>query len=272
MSALSDRGALLATLRDVAEAAGRVILEVYATDFAVRDKGVNDPVTIADERANALIVDALSRAYPGVAIVAEESDRARYAGFEREAAVFFVDPLDGTREFVAKNGEFVVMIGLAEGGRAIAGVIHAPARGGTWSGVVGEGATVSNAAGERRPVFASRVDAKDARAVVSRSRRGARLDAALARVGVSAVTQLGSAGLKATAAATGEADLYAQLGNAGSLWDACAPEAIVRAAGGAFTDQHGEAIDYRGDLTLTRGIVAGSPLACAAFVKAAAEP
>ena len=261
MNALADRGALLALMTDIAERAGRSILEVYATDFAVRDKGVNDPVTIADERANALIVDALSAAYPGVVIVAEESDKGRYAGFEGQGAAFFVDPLDGTREFVAKNGEFVVMIGLAENGRSVAGVVHAPARGATWAGAVGHGATVRDAKGTRA-IAATHTLVHDARAVVSRSRRGPALDAVLSRAGVREVVQLGSAGLKGAAVATGDADLYVQLGNAGSLWDSCAPEAIVRAAGGAYTDQHGEAVDYRGDLLLTKGLVAGSPEAC----------
>ena len=267
MSALADRGRLLALLRDVAEAAGKVILEIYATDFAVRDKGVGDPVTLADERANALIVDALLAAYPGIPIVAEESDHARYAGFEGADAVFFVDPLDGTREFVAKNGEFVVMIGLAERGRAVAGAIHAPATGVTLCGALGHGATRTDARGTT-PIRASNAPPASARAVVSRSRRGAILDATLARAGIGDVVQLGSAGLKAAAVATGERDLYAQLGRAGSLWDACAPEAIVRAAGGAFTDQRGAAIDYRGPLVLASGLVAGSPLACAAFLGA----
>lgn len=271
MSALADRSALLALLVEIAERAGRGILEVYATDFAVRDKGVNDPVTIADERANALIVEALSIAYPGVVIVAEESDKGRYAGFEGEGAAFFVDPLDGTREFVAKNGEFVVMIGLAEQGRSVAGVVHAPARGTTWAGAIGLGATVRDANGTRS-IAASHREVAEARAVVSRSRRGAALDAALAKAGVRDIVQLGSAGLKGAAVATGEADLYVQLGNAGSLWDSCGPEAIVRAAGGAYTDQHGQAIDYRGELLLTKGIVAGSPEACREVLRAVGAP
>jgi 3'(2'), 5'-bisphosphate nucleotidase len=113
---------------------------VYAAPFDVEYKAKDDPVTRADKEANALLVDRLSRAFPGMPIVAEESDPASYAGFGAAAAAWFVDPLDGTREFVARNGEFAVMLGLAERGRATVGVIVAPAWNRAFVGVVGEGA------------------------------------------------------------------------------------------------------------------------------------
>src|SRR5580693_2902193 len=100
---------------------------VYAAEFDVEFKSKNDPVTRADREANALLCDRLGRAFPGVPVVAEESDPSAYANFEKSEEVWFVDPLDGTREFVAHNGEFAVMIGLAEHGRATVGVIVAPA-------------------------------------------------------------------------------------------------------------------------------------------------
>jgi 3'(2'), 5'-bisphosphate nucleotidase len=107
-------------------AAGRIVLEVYARDFSVDYKASGDPVTAADRRANALLIDRLGDAFPGVPIVAEESARAAYEGFREAERILFVDPLDGTREFVDRNGEFAVMVGLVEGSRAVAGVVHAP--------------------------------------------------------------------------------------------------------------------------------------------------
>ena len=263
--ALADRRAVLRELCAIAERAGAVIREVYATDFAVESKGPNDPVTIADKRANALVCEALARAYPGVPVVAEESAAGDYAGFERADAAFFVDPLDGTREFVAKNGEFVVMIGLAEAGRSVLGVVHAPASGVTWSGAVGVGAF----RGETPITVVDPGSLAASRVVVSRSRVGARLTALLDRTPPREVRPLGSAGLKGIAVASGEADVYVQLGSAGSLWDACAPEAIVLAAGGRFSDESGAPIDYRAsDVKLTRGVVAAGPTTHAATLAA----
>jgi 3'(2'), 5'-bisphosphate nucleotidase len=107
-------------------AAGRIVLEVHARDFSVDYKAAGDPVTAADRRANALLIERLGDTFPGVPIVAEESEGAAYEGFREAERILFVDPLDGTREFVDRNGEFAVMVGLVEGSRAVAGVVHAP--------------------------------------------------------------------------------------------------------------------------------------------------
>jgi 3'(2'), 5'-bisphosphate nucleotidase len=120
--------------------ASELVMSVYAAPFDVHFKAKDDPVTRADREANAHICERLERAFPGVPIVAEESDPSTYANFERADAAWFVDPLDGTREFVARNGEFAVMIGLAEGGRATVGVVVAPAWDRAFVGVVGVGA------------------------------------------------------------------------------------------------------------------------------------
>ena len=252
---------LVTELLDVAARAASAILRVYATDFGVDYKSANDPVTIADREANGIICDTLTRAFPGIPVVAEESDPTTYADFREAPAAFFVDPLDGTRDFVKRNGEFVVMIGLAEGGRATHGVIHAPATGRAFAGGGALGAFEAIGHGTlqavRRPLRVSDVRTmKEARLVVSRSRPSkALLDAARA-LGIAEVTELGSAGLKALRVASGESELYAHGGVAGSRWDACAPEAITRAAGGVTTDLDGAPIDYRGaSLENDRGIV-----------------
>ncbi|HMR10990.1 MAG TPA: inositol monophosphatase family protein, partial [Polyangiaceae bacterium] len=136
---MSD-AALLQNLRQIAAQAAEIILRVYESPFEVEYKKPRDPVTLADKLANAHICAQLAALYPGVPVVAEESDPESFAGYRASERVFFVDPLDGTREFVKRNGEFVVMIGLLVGERPHAGVLHAPVTGEIWAGVVGQGA------------------------------------------------------------------------------------------------------------------------------------
>ncbi|MFN7135615.1 MAG: 3'(2'),5'-bisphosphate nucleotidase CysQ, partial [Myxococcales bacterium] len=138
---------------EVAEAlareAGRILLEVYATPFAVEEKaGGGGPVTEADERANALVVAALQKEFPADGVVGEES--AAGAAPQKYARCWFVDPLDGTREFVNRNGEFAVHVGLAIGGEARLGVVYRPVGDRLYAGIVGEGAELE-VDGERRP-------------------------------------------------------------------------------------------------------------------------
>jgi 3'(2'), 5'-bisphosphate nucleotidase len=245
-----------------AREAGEIVMRVYATPFDVAYKGKNDPVTRADHESNALLVDRLSRAFPGLPVVAEESDPSTYAGFEKSGAVWFVDPLDGTREFCAKNGEFAVMIGLAEQGRATLGVITAPAWGRAFIGVVGDGAWEVSADGTRTPIHVSARDTLDgASMVVSRSRTAPQLAQLAGAMGGRSPVALGSSGLKASLVATGEHDIYLQPGRAGMRWDACSSEALVRAAGGQLTETGGAAIDYADpDLANTRGLLATNGL------------
>lgn len=252
-----DVDEVLAIARDAA----KIIMRVYATPFAVDYKGVNDPVTTADREANELICTRLAQAFPGVPIVAEESDPSTFGAAFGAAEAWFVDPLDGTREFVAKNGEFCVMIGLASAGRAAMGVVVCPALGRDFSGVVGRASYEIAADGSRRVLRVSDVASmKDARVVVSRSHRPASLDAALATLSPRVVTPTGSSGIKAALVAAGEADVYLQPGIAGKRWDACAPEAIVRAAGGVFTNIRGAFFDYaNGELENASGLLATTP-------------
>lgn len=251
---------VLAELERIARQAALVVLEVYDKPFAVDYKAPRDPVTEADRRANELICEALTRAFPGVPIVAEESAPDRFSGFVKSPEVFFVDPVDGTREFVSKNGEFVIMIGLVEGRRATTAVIHAPALGSAWAAHVGSGAFRVDASGERQRVSVSEIAELDAaRGVVSRSDGLRHLERVARALGTKELLPLGSMGLKAAQVAQGSADLYVAPGHAGKLWDACAPDALVTAAGGRFTDMTGQPIDYRlSSLTNPGGIVASN--------------
>lgn len=257
---MTDRRRALEEMTRVARAAARLVLERYAGELRVEYKGQDDPVTALDRAANALVCEELARAFPGVPVVAEESDPSSWAARAGPEA-FFVDPVDGTRELILRNGEFSVMIGLAEGGRATAGVVAWPTEARTFVGADGEGAHELATDGSRRAlrVVEPRSPA-EAIAVVSRSHPDPATAELLARSGFGRVVPLGSAGLKVVRVATGEAHAYVHLAGGGKLWDACGPEAILAAAGGALTDRHGRPLDYRGPLALD-GVIAATPRA-----------
>ncbi len=244
-----------------ARRASALILEIYATPFTVELKGPNDPVTRADREANTLICAALAEAFPGDAIVAEESAPEapeEIGALVRQERVWFVDPVDGTAEFAARNGEFAVMIGLAIKGRAALGVVLMPTLGEALVGVVGGGAFREDAAGVRRPLRASKKrDPRDATLVVSRSHRPRIVDPVIERLGITKIVPCGSVGVKVARIAMADADIYVHGGVGAKRWDSCAPEAVLIGAGGRFTDIEGEAIDYASsELRLDNGLVA----------------
>lgn len=237
---------LLSKLTDIARTAGDLVLRSYRTEIAVEYKGPNDPVTSADKAANTLICDALHSEFPNWPIVAEESDPACFGAYRSADCVFFVDPIDGTREFLDRTDEFVVMIGLVRGNRASAGVIHAPTSGLFWTGEVGELAAQFELGSELRALSASRTAAlPDSTLLVSRARRSLRLSRQLDAVKPKSIRSLGSAGLKGAMVAEGKADAYVALEKAGKRWDVCALDALVTSAGGRVTDFRGQSIDYR---------------------------
>ena len=257
-----DTGPALEKMLGAAWKATRIIQKIYReADFGVEMKGVNDPVTRAVKQANALLIRELSRAFPGVPIVAEESDPAAYEGYRDAEAAFFVDPLDGTREFVSRNGEFCVMLGLAVMGRARLGVIVVPTEERAYVGATdGYGSFRVGKSGRRtRLQVGKRRALKDAVCIVSRSHQSAETDAILQRMGARVYVPYGSAGRKALKVATSEVDLYCHPGPSGCRWDSCAPEAIVVGAGGVMTTAKGRPFDYRGrTLRNTSGVLAGN--------------
>jgi 3'(2'), 5'-bisphosphate nucleotidase len=235
----------------IARGAGEILMEVYATDFGVSYKAKSDPVTEADMRANAYIVSELRRAFPDDGIVAEESEDRTDA--LRDGRCWYVDPVDGTKEFVARNGEFAVMLGLAVDGVSTAGVVFQPVTDRLYSGVVGDGATLEQH-GARRALRVSEVsDPTALRLVVSRSHRNRAVAAVVDRLRIAQVRQTGSVGLKAGLIASSNADLYIHMSDKSSAWDACGPEAVLRAAGGRFTDLAGNPYRYGGKDMRNRG-------------------
>jgi 3'(2'), 5'-bisphosphate nucleotidase len=259
----------LERLARIARDAGQGILRIYESDFRVDYKGPGDPVTDADREANALICARLQAEFPDAAIVAEESASEQYARYREHARVFFVDPLDGTREYVAKNGQFVVMIGLLIDDLASLGVVYAPTTGTLWFGARGVGAFRVEADGSERPIgVGSVVEPAEAHIAVTRSRHSDRLRRMLARVAARRVVPMGSAGLKGALVAEGSADAYLAVGVAGKLWDACALDALISAAGGRVSDLRGKPLDYRsGELELSRGLLAANPALHAALLR-----
>ena len=224
---------LLESVTQIARQAGEVILQVYATDFLVRGKDDASPVTEADERAEAVILAALAALTPGTPVVAEESVAAgRVPDIGRRGGRFWlVDPLDGTKEFISRNGEFTVNIALIEGGEPVLGVVLAPALGRLFAGSRSTGAYVQDQSGCRK-IRCRPVPEAGLTVVASRSHGdAAALDALLAGHKVAHRVAAGSS-LKLCLVATGEADLYPRLGRT-MEWDIAAGHAALAAAGGS---------------------------------------
>jgi 3'(2'),5'-bisphosphate nucleotidase len=239
----ADDDVIVRALLDLSARAAELVLKARDRGFEVSYKAPLDPVTTADVAANELICSELAKQFPGVPLVAEESAPESYAAYTESATAFFIDPIDGTREFVGGSSEFVVMIGFATGGRADVGVVCAPLLGQTWFGKHGVGAW-SLTGGHAVRIETSRVtNLPEATLLVSPP--ASLTDPVAASLGPGKVQSVGSAGLKGARIAEGSADVYVSLGVAGKLWDACAIDALLRAAGGTLTDTKGRALDYR---------------------------
>ena len=244
---------------DLARAAGKAILEVYASRFTVRFKGPDDPVTDADLRAQEIIVEGLSCAFPQDGIVSEESpvsDEAR-----RRPRVWYVDPLDGTGEFVARTGEFSVIIGLLEEGLPKLGVIYRPIEDVLYAGVRDETAWITRGNDRRRTWVSAAAPPHQLRLAVSRSHRHPLIDTIKATLGEVKEISCGSVGAKIGLLISGEADAYVEPSRYTSKWDVCGAEAILRGAGGFISDMAGGPIRYDElEIKNTRGFVATNRL------------
>ncbi len=235
---------MLTPLAAIARSAGELIMAIYASDFAVEHKTDTSPVTQADQAAEALILECLAALWPDIPVVAEESVSS--SGAPELAALgqrfWLVDPLDGTREFLARNAEFTVNIGLIERGRPVLGVVLAPALGRLWAGQVGQGAWVEDQAG-RRPIQCRAVPPEGLTVVASRSHGDAQaLTAFLAGRQLAQTVKVGSS-LKLCLIAEGQADLYPRLGRT-MEWDIAAAHAVLAAAGGRVKTLNGSVLEY----------------------------
>lgn len=213
----------------LAQRAGQAILEVYESDFAVTHKEDETPLTQADLASHRLILDALDQLTPRLPCLSEEAADIPHATRRTWSQYWLIDPLDGTREFVKRNGEFTVNIALVEDHRPVLGVIHAPVLGLTYGAARGCGAFRLDAT-RRTPIRTRALPAMPA-FLVSRSHRDAALDGILARAPRHEAIGKGSS-LKFCLIADATADFYPRLGPT-SEWDTAAGQCIVEQAGGA---------------------------------------
>jgi len=224
----------------IVQAAGEVVMRHYEAGCDARLKSDRSPVTDADEEAEALILAQLAKAFPDVPVVAEEQAAAGRIS-QVGSRFFLVDPVDGTKEFVKRGGEFTVNIGEIVDGEPASGVVLAPAIGRLFAGAAGEGA-FELANGTLRDI-ACRAPASDGLvAVSSRSHPDAKTDALLKTLPIKGHTNAGSS-LKFCLVAAGEADIYPRAGET-MEWDTAAGHAVLRAAGGTVTNWDGTPFRY----------------------------
>ena len=233
---------ILDRVRKIATSAGDVIMSVYAREFSVELKADRSPVTEADRAADSIICAELARLRPALPVLSEESVPVSWEERRRWRRYWLVDPLDGTKEFVKKNGEFTVNIALVEDHRAVLGVVFAPALALEFSGALGLGTRRRDADGPRELTCVSRTPASPLRVMGSRSHPGPGLAAFLARLGPYEMKPMGSS-LKVCMVADGRADIYPRLGPT-SEWDTAAAQAILESAGGSMIDLAGQPLRY----------------------------
>ena len=231
----------------IAERAGREILDVYdSADFAVETKGDGSPLTLADRRAHKIIESSLGSLTPDIPVLSEESGQSAFdqrLGWQR---FWLVDPLDGTKEFVKRNGEFTVNIALIEDGQPVLGVVHTPVQQVSHFAEREAGAFRREPDSGDQPIRVRPCDRSGVIMVASRSHAGAVVEqyqAALTRdVGPVERTSMGSS-LKLCLVAEGRADIYPRLAPT-SEWDTAAAHAVVTSAGGSVTRLDGTPLVY----------------------------
>jgi 3'(2'), 5'-bisphosphate nucleotidase len=250
MALTPSLGPLLSGMIALAREAGRVILRFYDGGADVALKADASPVTSADLAAEDVILAGLRRLAPEIPVIAEEAV-ARGAVAKAAPKFFLVDPLDGTKEFISRNGEFTVNIALIEAGQPVAGVVYAPAIGRLFWGEQGRGAAearIAEPAGAGAPPEVRRIAVAPARpgapirVVASRSHRDSQTDRFLAALGDCEIVSAGSS-LKFCLVASGEAELYPRFGRT-MEWDTAAGHAVLAAAGGSVKTADGAALVY----------------------------
>ncbi|MEM6535901.1 MAG: 3'(2'),5'-bisphosphate nucleotidase CysQ [Pseudomonadota bacterium] len=236
-------------LAKIALDAGELIMQVYATDFDVDRKDDSSPVTEADQKAEALILDALAAADPDLVVIAEEAAASGELP-EHGPRFALVDPLDGTREFINKRGEFTVNIGIIENGVPVMGVVYAPAlsrlfvaegRFSAWQADADPGAAVP-APEARRKLTIRKAPDGGLTAIASKSHRSDETNAFLETQNIANIISAGSS-LKFCLIAAGEADLYPRHGRT-MEWDTAAGQAVAVAAGARVTNLDGSPFTY----------------------------
>lgn len=242
-----DLGSLLEPVTALAMAAGERIMAIYRQQaIEVAEKADRSPLTAADMAAHEVIVGGLRRLTPAISVLSEESSAAEFSGHGAWPRFWLVDPLDGTREFLARNGEFTVNIALIEGHFPVLGVVYVPARDICYFAAGGRGAFRRRESESATPLHPTIPAATPPRVVGSRSHGGALLAAYVERLGEHEFVAVGSA-LKFCLVAEGNADVYPRLGPT-SWWDTAAAQCVAECAGVRVVDLTGKRLSYnRGD-------------------------
>jgi 3'(2'), 5'-bisphosphate nucleotidase len=233
---------LLRPLVDIARVAGDEILEIYDAGFDIFEKEDLSPLTSADLASHRYIVAALEQLTPDWHLMSEESSEISWETRKSWTRYWMIDPLDGTKEFIKRNGEFTVNIALIQDHKPVLGVVHVPVTGTTYYGASDVGAFCMQGNDEPRRIHTRPAPQKDLIVVGSRSHKSPRLQQYLDALGEHQLTSMGSS-LKFCLVAEGKADLYPRMGPT-SEWDTAAAQAVVEAAGGAVTYTNNEPLQY----------------------------
>lgn len=236
------------SVAEIATLAARRVMAIYATDFEVHRKADQSPVTSADLAAHEIICEGLAGLEPGVPIVSEEGEIPEFEERSRWQSLWLVDPLDGTRGFAARRGEFTVNIALVQDGRPVLGVVAVPVSGTCYSAARGGGARLEHADGTRQSIRTRRFPGRQVVVLRSRTRRHTEVDRLIAKLGNVRVI-VASSSLKACLVARGLADLYPALGPT-SEWDTAASQCLVEEAGGGLTDRAFTPLRYNASASL----------------------
>jgi len=249
---------LVPRLVTLAHQAGEAVMKFYSQDeLTTTYKEFDSPLTCADIASHDLIVEQLQALTPSVPVLSEESQAVPYETRQRWRTFWLVDPLDGTKEFIKRNGEFTVNIALIEDGQPIFGIVHAPALNVTYFAARGLGAFKKTAQNQMRQIEVAECEPSRMKVVVSRSHASDEVKRFLDKIDPLECLSIGSS-LKICLVAEGEAHLYPRLGPT-MEWDTAAAQCIVEMAGGAITDLAGQTLRYnKPDLHNPDFIVSGT--------------
>ncbi len=252
-----DLKELLDPVIQIAYQAGKVIMEVYDAGFSVEQKTDHTPVTEADLAANKVIESSLKELTPHLPILTEEAKPTPYSERQTWPRYWLIDPLDGTREFIKRNGEFTVNIALIDGDESVLGVVYAPVIGVLYYAAKGQGAFKQESTNKPKAIHVREKCNRKTIVACGRSHPTEEIKAFLGNLGEHEIIRVGSA-LKSCLVAEGKADLYARLGPT-SEWDTAAAQCVVEEACGAITDTSMQRLRYntKDDLLNPHFFVAG---------------
>lgn len=243
--------------RRLAREAGILAMKYRDGELEIEMKDGDEPVTVADRKSSEHVVRGLEQAFPDDVVISEETaDDLRRLSARR---VWYIDPIDGTKDFIAGNDGFSVMIGLTIDHRPVAGVVYAPTSDRMFCGD-SERTWLEIAGQDDRTLTVSDIAAPaEIRLVASKSHRSKKLDKVKSALGITDEFNIGSVGLKLSLIALGERDLYVNTSSHCKSWDTCAPEVLLHGAGGKLTDVHGDPLRYDlEDVGRPRGLIASN--------------